>query len=107
MKTPKEKKVSIPFSLTDFTKGKVKRLTLHIEDVKAKQTDESKEKITVALISGTLYINKDKQITLKEGEDNFYTVNFMLPLESNKEFKRHILSIIKSALEQDRERIAK
>jgi hypothetical protein len=101
----KEKKVSTPFSLTDFTKGRVKRLTLHIEDVQAKQTDESKSKVTVALISGTLYIYKDKLITLKDGEDNFYTVNFMLPLESNKEFKRHILSIIKSALEEDKKRV--
>jgi len=98
------KKVSLPFSLTEFTKGKVKRLTLHIEDLKAKQTDESKGKVTVAIISGTLYIYKDKEL-VKEGEDNFYTVNFMLPLEYNKEFKRHILSIIKSALEQDRLRV--
>jgi hypothetical protein len=107
MKTLKEKKVSPPFSLTDFTKGRVKRLTLHIEDVKAKTNDESVDKVTVALISGTLYIYKNKQIELKPGEDNFYTVNFMYPLEGNKEFKRHILSIIKSALEQDKQRVSK
>lgn len=101
----KKETKSVPFSLTDFTKGKVKRLTLHIEDVKAKQTDESKGKVTVALISGTLYIYKDKQIVLKEGETDFYTVNFMLPLESNKEFKRHILSIIKAALDEDKKRV--
>lgn len=102
----KTKKAKEQFSLTDFTKGKVKRLTLHIEDVKAKVLDEDKKKEVVALISGTLYVNKSKMIELKPGENDFYTINFMYPLDGNKEFKRHVLSIIKSALEADKERVS-
>ena len=94
------------FSLTEFCKGRVKRLTLHIEDLKAPMKEGDK-KVIVAMISGTLYLYKDKMITLKDGEDDFYSLNFMLPLQSNKEFKRHVLSIIKSALEAEKESVQK
>lgn len=103
----KETKKKGAFSLVDFTNDKVKRLTLHIEDIKVNETKDSDTKVPTAIISGTLYINKDKTIVLKEGEDSFYTINFMLPLQANAEFKRHILSIIKSALDLDKNRIQK
>lgn len=96
-----------PFSLTEFTDGKVKRLTLHIEDINISDSKDSETKSKTAVISGTLYLYKDKLITLKEGEDNFYTVNFMLPLQSNADFKKHVLSIIHSAIDLDKTRITK
>lgn len=94
------------FSLTEFCHNRVKRLTLHIEDLKAPMKEGDK-KVVVAMVSGTLYLYKDKMITLKDGEDDFYSLNFMLPLDSNKEFRRHILSIIKSAIEAERDSINK
>lgn len=96
-----------PFSLTEFTKGKVKRLTLHIEDINISDSKESETKSKTAVISGTLYIYKDKIQDLKPGEDNFETLNFMLPLQANADFKKHVLSIIHSALELDRTRVVK
>lgn len=94
------KKITKVFSLTDFTKGKVKRLTLHIQDIPGMDKDKDgklHEMGDVAIISGTL----QKYNGSKDTVDN---INFTYPLQSNAEFKRHILSIIKSALEADAKR---
>ena len=95
------KKITKVFSLTDFTKGKVKRLTLHIQDIPAinKEKDGTETKMgDCAIISGTLQRYNGSKDTV----DN---INFTYPLQSNAEFKRHILSIIKAALEADKNRI--
>jgi hypothetical protein len=108
MKTYKEIKKS--FSLTELTKGKVKRLTLHFQDIPSFTKDKDGIKHDMgneAIMSGTLYIFKDKVQKLNEGEDNFYTVNFTFPLQANAEFKRHILSIIDSAIKLDKTRVSK
>jgi len=101
----KKQKKGGAFSLTEFTLGKIKRLTLHIEDIKVNETKDSDTRVPTAIISGTLYIYKDGEIGKANGEAR--TVNFMLPLQSNAEFKRHILSIIKSALELDKSNYTK
>lgn len=83
------------FSLTEFTSNKVKRLTLHIQDVPSFDNIDG-EKVELgqcAIISGTLQVFKEND---KKMVDN---INFTLPLQSNAEFKKHILSIIKSALD--------
>lgn len=96
----KKETKSKAFSLTDFTGGKVKRLTLHIEDIKVDEKKDSDVKLPTAIVSGTLYVFKDGEIGKKGGETR--TLNFMLPLQANADFKRHVLSIIKSALDLDK-----
>lgn len=95
--TPKSKKA---FSLTEFTFNKVKRLTLHFEDLPVDESKDSTTKVPTAIMSGTLYMFQDGEFGKKDAKTR--TVNFMLPLQSNAEFKRHILSIIKSAMELDK-----
>lgn len=95
-----KKAIKNVFSLTDFTKGRVKRLTLHIQDVPSYDNVKG-EKIDLgqcAIISGTLQIYKYYDETKVDN------INFTLPLQSNVDFKKHILSIIKSALEADAKR---
>lgn len=95
----KEKKpITKVFSLTEFTLGKVKRLTLHFQDIPSYDKPGADGKLLgdCAIMSGTvqLFIPTDKK--------KVRNINFTYPLQENTDLKRHVLSIIKSAMDADK-----
>lgn len=91
MKKPKEL-----FVLSSLFNNKVKRLTLHVQDV---GIDNDGVKQNSATIFGTLQM-------FKEGDkENVKNINFSLPLDYNKELKNHILSIIEQAIKQSTKKV--
>jgi len=88
-----KKQIKNMFALTDHYKGKVKRLTIHIQDNDVFKSPDEKDTLVgrSATISGTLQLFTGSKDTVKN-------VNFVLPLSNNKEFKAHILAMIDEAM---------
>lgn len=82
------------FNLTNTFDGKVKRLSLIIQDVPIYESPEKKDTLVgeSATIFGTLQLYTDSKKTVKN-------VNFTLPLTDNKDFKDHVLSMVQAALD--------
>lgn len=77
--------------LKDSFDGKVKRLSLHVQDA---GIDNDGEKVESATIFGTL------QLFQENDNKKVKNINFSLPLNHNKELKDHIMSIIDQAIKQ-------
>jgi hypothetical protein len=82
------------FSITDHFEGKVKRLTLTIQDAPIYKSPEEKDTLVgnSATIFGTLQLYKPGDKKKVDG------VNFTLPLTHNEFLKTHILGIISEAI---------
>lgn len=77
--------------LKDSFDGKVKRLSLHVQDA---SVDDDGVKIESATIFGTLQL-------FQEGvKDKVKNINFSLPLNHNKELRDHLMSIMEQAIKQ-------
>ena len=77
--------------LKDSFDGRVKRLSLHVQDA---AIDDDGVKIDSATIFGTL------QLFIEGSKDKVRNINFSLPLSFNKELKNHLMSIIEQAIKQ-------
>lgn len=77
--------------LKDLFDGRVKRLSLHVQDA---GIDDDGVKVDSATIFGTL------QLFIEGDKKNVKNINFSLPLDYNKELKNHLMSIIEQAIKQ-------
>lgn len=74
--------------LKDSFDGRVKRLSLHVQDA---AVDDDGVKIDSATIFGTLQL-------FQENSDKVKNINFSLPLNHNKELRDHLMSIMGEAI---------
>lgn len=89
------------FTLSEQFEGRVKRLSLHIQDVGIKD-DKNKEKvIESATIFGTLQLYK------KDDKKKVENINFSLPLNDNEDLKNHLVSMIAQAVMLDHKKKTK
>lgn len=91
--TKKTSKTNV-FSITDFFGGKVKRLTLTIQDAPIYESPENKDTLVgqSATVFGTLQLIKEND------KKNVTNINFTLPLNNVTELKQHVLSMIEEAM---------
>lgn len=77
--------------LKDSFDGRVKRLSLHIQDA---AIDNDGVKVDSATIFGTL------QLFIEGDKEKVKNINFSLPLDFNKDLRNHLMSIIDQAIKQ-------
>lgn len=82
------------FTLDKEFDSKVKRLSLHFQDV---GIDDKGTMINSATIFGTLQLFTGSKTKVKN-------INFSLPLSFNKDLKNHVLAIIREAIRADESR---
>lgn len=71
---------------------KVKRVAFNVQDL------TTKDGVTIAVVSGT--VNYKKSATAKR----LTTVSFQMSLDSNAQFKRIIIDLIKQAIDMNEEK---
>ena len=84
--------------LKDSFDGRVKRLSLHIQDA---AIDNDGVKVDSATIFGTL------QLFIEGDKDKVKNINFSLPLDFNKDLRNHLMSIIDQAIKQSEKPVKK
>lgn len=84
--------------LKDSFDGRVKRLSLHIQDA---AIDNDGVKVDSATIFGTL------QLFIEGDKEKVKNINFSLPLDFNKDLRNHLMSIIDQAIKQSEKPVKK
>ena len=80
------------YSLGEQFGGRVKRLSLHIQDAGIKDDKNKDEVIQSATIFGTLQLYK------KDDKKKVENINFSLPLNDNEDLQNHLVSMIAQAV---------
>lgn len=80
------------YSLEEQFEGRVKRLSLHIQDAGVKDEKKPDTILKSATIFGTLQLFK------KDDKKNVENINFTLPLNHNTDLKNHLVAIIAEAV---------
>lgn len=83
------------FSLQECFKGKVKRLTLHFQDIDLSESKDKKEPNLAGWVFGTL------QLFIEGNKETVENVNFHFSLGVNTDLKNHVTAIIKEAIKNN------
>jgi len=76
------------FTIEEQFEGKVKRLSIHIQDAGIPDDTDNNKIVQSATIFGTI------QVYIKENKEKVRNINFSLPLNDNEDLKNHLVSLM-------------